>query len=67
MMVMLAFGSSIYNFTGPLKNAEADFIRLLWEYNVPLVVMVTKIMEDNAVSISVLFSKFTKLVFDTVV
>ena len=37
-------------FTGPISNAEADFIRLLWEKNIPLVVMVTKLVEDKAVS-----------------
>ena len=36
--------------TGPLKKAEADFIRLLWEQNIPLVVMVTKLIEGDAVS-----------------
>ena len=58
-----AFNSYVCNFTGPLKNAVSDFIRLLWEQNVPLVVMVTNVMEDNAVSKSVYF---TKLVFTTV-
>ena len=41
---------SKFHLTGPNKKAEADFIRLLWEHNVPLVVMVTKLMEDSAVS-----------------
>ena len=38
------------DFIGALKEVEADFIRLLWEQNVPLVVMVTKLVERTAVS-----------------
>ena len=49
-MVILTFCLICLQFLGPLKNAEADFIRLLWEQNVPLIVMVTKVVEDKAVS-----------------
>ena len=40
----------MYTTLGPVKKFEADFIRLLWEHNVPLVVMVTKTVENNDVS-----------------
>ena len=40
----------MYTTLGPVKKFEADFICLLWEHNVPLVVMVTKIVENNDVS-----------------
>ena len=43
-------------FTGAFKKVEADFIRLLWDHNVPLVVMVTKLSEGTAVSVKISFS-----------
>ena len=43
-------------FTGAFKKVEADFISLLWEHNVPLVVMVTKLVEGTAVSVTTSFS-----------
>ena len=45
----------MYTTLGPVKKFEADFIRLLWEHNVPLVVMVTKVVENNDVSSIILF------------
>ena len=40
------------DFIGALKEVETDFIRLLWEQNVPLIVMVTKLVEGTAVSVT---------------
>ena len=48
----------MYTTIGPVKKFEDDFIRLLWEHNVPLVVMVTKIVENNDVSSYILFNYY---------
>ena len=47
------------DFIGALKEVEEDFIRLLWEQNVPLVVMVTKLVEGTAVSVTQFFCTYT--------
>ena len=47
--------NNFMEFIGAFKEVEADFIRLLWEQNVPLVVMVTKLMEGTAVSVTQFF------------
>ena len=41
----------IYPHLGPLKRTVNDFIRMLWEQSVPLVVMVTKVIEDTKVTL----------------
>ena len=42
-------------FTGPLTTTLTDFLRLLWEQKVPLIVMVTNLKEDGMVISNIMY------------
>ena len=50
----------ICSLVGPVPNSVSDFIRMIWEYKLPTVVMLTKCTEGGHVSGRFQFLPYTK-------
>lgn len=61
--VALFFLFKYYEISGPLDHTINDFWRMVWQENVPVIVMVTELVENGKVNTRFFFFTFFNIIF----